>query len=91
MKKKFLIGIAAFILTISSTYANKIGSNIPEAVVSEFSQNFNQAQNVKWEIIGDYYKVTFNQLGSTLYAFYSENSDLMGTANYLLSDGSLLL
>ncbi len=86
MKKKFLILIAAFILTITSSFANKIDSNVPEAVVSEFSYVFYNAQNVKWEKIDDYYKVSFSQFGTTLFAFYSKDNELMGIANYILSE-----
>lgn len=83
MRKKFALLMAAFILTISTSFANLKDSRVPESVISEFSQHFYQAQNVNWEKIDNYYKVTFNLLGKTLFAFYTEDKDLMGIANYI--------
>ena len=78
--------MAAFFLTITATYANKNDGNVPQSVISEFSHNFYLARNVKWEKIDNYYEVIFSQSGRTWFAFYSEDSDLMGIASYILSD-----
>jgi hypothetical protein len=86
MKKKFVILMAACLLTIASTFANTSGGVVPQSIMSDFSSHFYQARNVKWEKMDSYYEVTFNQFGTTLFAFYSEDADFMGIANYILSN-----
>ncbi|HEV3221765.1 MAG TPA: hypothetical protein VGZ90_02755 [Puia sp.] len=86
MKKGFIILIAAFFLTATSTYAAKKEGDIPQYVVSAFNNNFYFAGNVQWQKMDNYYEVIFNQHGKTLFAFYSEDADFMGIANYILSD-----
>jgi hypothetical protein len=86
MKKRCIILMAAILFTITTTYANTRDGGVPESVVAEFSHTFYQARNAKWEKIDNYYEVTFNQFGTTLFAFYSEDSDFMGIAGYILSD-----
>jgi predicted lipoprotein with Yx(FWY)xxD motif len=86
MKKRIVILMSAFILTITSSYASKNEGIVPESVVSAFSHNFYQARDAKWEKRDNYYKVTFNQAGGTLFAFYSEDNDFMGVANYMYTD-----
>lgn len=84
MKKRIVILAAFFILGLSASYAKD--GRIPDPVASEFGTHFSNARNVKWEQIGSYYRVTFDELGTTLFAFYTEDADLMGIANYELSD-----
>ncbi len=86
MKKIILTLMTAFILTITVGYAAKIDSNVPQYVESAFNSNFNFAKNVQWQKMDNYYEVIFNQHGRTLFAFYSEDADFMGIANYILSD-----
>jgi hypothetical protein len=86
MKKKIGILMAAFILSAGLLFANSGKNAIPESVVSAFNRGFSCAKEVQWEGYGSYYKVTFNQHGNTLYVFYSDNGELMGTANNILSD-----
>jgi hypothetical protein len=86
MKKRFLILMTAFLFTITATFAGSNDAAIPQSVVSEFSHNFYLARNAKWEKIDNYYEVTFSQFGATLFAFYSEDSEFMGFASYILSD-----
>jgi hypothetical protein len=83
MKKRFAILTAACMIMATSSYALKTVNPVPQSVMSEFSHHFYQAQNVKWEKIDNYYEVTFNQSGRTLFAFYSEDKDFMGIANYV--------
>ena len=86
MKKIILTLMTAFFLTITAGYAaNKVG-DVPQYVESAFNSNFNFAKNVQWQKMDNYYEVIFNQHGRTLFAFYSEDADFMGIANYILSD-----
>ncbi len=86
MKKRLIILTAALFLTITSTFASKNDGDIPSFVVSEFNHSFNHARNVQWQKMDNYYEVIFNQMGRTMFAFYSEDADFMGLANYILSD-----
>lgn len=86
MKKRFVIIMAACLLTVASSYARVSDGRIPQSIVSDFSNHFYQASNVKWEKMDSYYEVTFSQFGTTLFAFYSEDADFMGIANYMLSN-----
>jgi hypothetical protein len=83
MKKRFIISMVACILSSSFTFADTRGGDIPQTIASDFSSHFYRAQNVKWEKMDSYYEVTFSQFGTTLFAFYSENADFMGIANYI--------
>jgi hypothetical protein len=83
MKKRFIILMITCFLFFSFTFADTRGSDVPQTIVSEFSSHFYHAQNVKWEKMDSYYEVTFSQFGTTLFAFYSEDADFMGIANYI--------
>jgi hypothetical protein len=86
MKKRIIILMAACILSFSFTFADTRGTEIPQPIVSDFSSHFYHAQNVKWSKMDCYYEVTFNQFGTTLFAFYTEDADFMGIANYIPTD-----
>lgn len=86
MKKRIVILAALFILGFTASYAKANDGPIPAPVASEFGIHFSNARNVKWEQIGSYYRVSFDELGTTLFAFYTEDADFMGIANYELSD-----
>jgi hypothetical protein len=86
MKKRIFILFASIILTVTATYANSHLSHIPETVISEFRHDFSYSKNVNWEMIGNYYKASFNEHGMTFYAFYTEDADLMGIATSLPAD-----
>ena len=86
MKKRLVILMTAILFSITASYAKSNDGGVPEAVASEFSHSFYHASNAKWEKVDNYYEVTFSQFGTTLFAFYSEDSDFMGIASYILSD-----
>jgi len=86
MKKRMIILMTSLIFTFTATYAKTSDTKVPESVTSEFNSDFSQASNVQWEKIADYFKVSFNQHGVVLYAFYTDDADFMGIANYMLSD-----
>jgi hypothetical protein len=86
MKKRIILLSLSFLLIFSSSYAKNDHGKIPEAVTAQFSQDFSIAGNVKWEKIGFYYKASFVRQGIILFAFYTEDADYMGAANYILSN-----
>ncbi len=86
MKKPIVILMAFLIFTFTATYAKSNDTKVPESITSEFNSDFSQAGNVKWEKIANYFKASFSFRGEVLFAFYSEDADLMGIANNILSD-----
>jgi len=68
-----------------STYAAapKLNIPVPVPVKAQFTQQFAQARDVRWEEGKDFFKATFEDWGRTLFAFYSGNGDLMGVATNL--------
>lgn len=86
MKKILVMLMISFIVTISATYAKSDDSKVPESVTTQFYSDFSHVRQVKWERIGFYYKASFSQHGTTTFAFYTEDADFMGMANYLLSN-----
>jgi hypothetical protein len=87
MKKKILTLLASLILIISASYANIADRHIPASVTSAFTANFSYASNVSWELFNNYYKASFVEHGTTLYAFYTPEGEFMGLATYMSPDG----
>ena len=86
MKKKIIIWAASFLLVANILFANPRATAVPEAVAAAFHCNFSQVTEVQWQSWGNYYEAVFRQNGHTLYVFFSENAELMGTAKNVLSD-----
>jgi hypothetical protein len=86
MKKKIISLLAGFVLITGALFANSGTSTIPVSVSDAFLQNFSQARDIRWEALGSYYKVTFRDMSKTIYAFYSDEADFMGSASNTLSD-----
>lgn len=86
MKKKILTLVVSLILIFSVSYAEGNNNPVPAKVSSVFSSDFSLANNVHWEVIDGYYKASFNEHGTTLYAFYTADGEFMGMATYLRSD-----
>src|ERR1700759_2951466 len=86
MKKKIISMLAAFVLITGTLFANSGTNTVPVSVSDAFHQNFSQARDIRWEALGSYYKVTFRDMSKTMYAFYSDEADFMGSALNTLSD-----
>jgi hypothetical protein len=86
MKKKILMLVASFILIFSASYAKGNNNPVPVKVSAVFSSDFSYANNVHWEVMDGYYKVSFSEHGTTLYAFYTVDGEFMGLATYLSTD-----
>jgi hypothetical protein len=86
MKKKIITVLTAFVLITSALFANGDINEIPVRVSDAFHQSFSQARDIRWENLGNYYKVTFREMSKTMFVFYSDEADLMGTAMNTLSD-----
>jgi hypothetical protein len=86
MKKMILTLVTSLILIFSAAYAEGNNNPVPAKVSSMFSSDFSYANNVHWEVMDRYYKVSFIDHGSALNAFYTMDGEFMGMAAYMLSD-----
>src|SRR5579871_762319 len=86
MKKKISMLAAAFILTITVTFANGTTKEIPNAIQADFSRHFATAQNVSWQKENNYYQASFALHGNVLVAYYSSDEDFIGVSHNILSD-----
>jgi len=86
MKKRILILMASFILVLSASYAKANDLLVPQTVSSVFAHDFSHASDVNWVMFDGYYKARFMDHGKILFAFYTPDGELMGTASNILSD-----
>lgn len=86
MKKKILIFTSSLMLIFFASFANSNGRPVPKYVTSSFADDFSQARDSKWETYNGYYKVSFNDMGKTAYAFYTRAGEFMGFAVHLAAD-----
>jgi hypothetical protein len=86
MKKLTVLLAVSLLLFATSTYARTTDPTVPESINTELSRDFSQAKNVKWDIGNQFFKATFDFRGKVLFAFYTDNADLMGIATNLRSD-----
>jgi hypothetical protein len=76
MKKSILSMALALLIGVSSTFANDV-ENVNQKVISSFKKEFANAKDVKWESGKEYVKATFSLNGQILFAYYSENGDML--------------
>jgi hypothetical protein len=86
MKKLTVLLAFSLLLFATSTYARTTDPTVPESINTEFSRDFSQAKDVKWEMGDKFFKATFDFRGKVLFAFYTDNADFMGIATNLRSD-----
>jgi hypothetical protein len=85
MKKMIVLFALSLALVSARSYAST-GPRVPAPVSTEFNQYFAHAREVRWEAIADYFKATFAVRGRTLFAFFTDNGNLMGIAANVSSD-----
>ncbi|HTR27658.1 MAG TPA: hypothetical protein VMH27_00210 [Puia sp.] len=88
--KKTIIALAFATLGFTaSTFAAtpKSAAPVPVRVETEFTHHFAGAVDVRWEEGRNFFKATFEDWGRTLFAFFSDNGELMGVATNLSSTG----
>jgi hypothetical protein len=83
--KKFAV-VAALLLTvgIGTSFATPAG-NGNDIVIASFHKEFRTANVLSVENKKDYTKVTFNLNGIVMFAYYSENGDLIAVVRNILS------
>jgi hypothetical protein len=78
--KKMILALAILVSTLSAFAGNV---NVSEKVLNAFKTEFITAKEVVWSAGSNYYKATFNFNGKYVFAFYSENGELLGLTRYI--------
>lgn len=82
--KKLLI-VALILLTgLSTTFANSRES-VNEKISKAFTKDFASAEEVKWENKENFAKATFKINNQVMFAFYSQDGDLLGVTRNIVS------
>jgi len=84
MKK--LIYAAALILAVGLTQSFADTGTISQRVSASFHHDFQSAKNVSWEVAPNYLKATFSLGSHILFAYYSQDGDLIAVVRNILSD-----
>lgn len=83
--KKSIVGLALIMLTITgSTFANN-SETTTEKVLANFKKEFSTAKDTRISQTGSNYKVTFTLNEKKVYAYYSEEGQLLGMYRNLVS------
>ncbi|WP_127131434.1 hypothetical protein [Pseudoflavitalea rhizosphaerae] len=83
MKKLFIV--AMILLTgLSTTFANS-RETVNEKIAKAFTEDFAGAQDVKWENKENFAKATFTLGSQVMFAFYSQDGDLLGVTRNIVS------
>jgi hypothetical protein len=83
--KKLLFSVALMLMIgVGSSFANKI-ETVNQKVISSFQKDFAGAKDVKWENSKEFAKATFNLNGQVLFAYYSENGEMIAMTRNIVS------
>lgn len=82
--KKFLLAAMILLTGLSTTFAN-LRESVNEKISNAFSKDFKGAQNVQWEVKEKFAKATFKLNSQVMFAFYSQDGDLLGVTRNILS------
>ncbi len=78
--KKIIVSLAIAVSTLSAFASD---ANVNQKVLDAFKTEFASAKEVEWSVGANYFKATFNYNGKYVFAFYSENGELLGLTRYL--------
>ena len=84
MKKSILSLALMLMIGLSSTFANN-AEGVNQRVMNSFKKEFANAKDVKWESGKEYVKATFTMNGQTLFAYYSENGEMLAVTRNIVS------
>jgi len=80
--KKFILTLAVVVTTLCSFAADK---EVNVVVLKSFNKEFSGAKQVQWSASGDYYKASFLFNDQCVFAFFSQQGELMGVTRNLTS------
>jgi hypothetical protein len=82
MKKRLLTLALAFTVAIGSAFASN-EEGVSSKVISSFKKEFSNAEEVRWESTRDFTKATFTLSGQVMFAYYSEEGELIAVSRNL--------
>jgi len=85
MKKQFITGILVFVFSFGLAYAGK-EKQVSKEVRDSFFKEFFQAEEVHWEILDNYIRVSFKMNDQPLTALYYQDGELIAVMRHILSD-----
>ncbi len=84
--KKITLAIAVTLITgLTVVYATE-KENINGPVATSFKQDFSNASDVKWIQEKNYAKASFKLNNQVMFAYYTENGELLAVTRNILSD-----
>jgi hypothetical protein len=81
--KKIILTLAIAIGSLTS-FARE--AEVTQKVLDAFNSEFNQATEVSWTVAKDYYKATFMYNDRYVFAYYTENGELLAMTRYISSE-----
>ncbi|HEY6436764.1 MAG TPA: hypothetical protein VIY47_09240, partial [Ignavibacteriaceae bacterium] len=84
MKKSILSLALMLMIGLSSTFANN-AEGVNQKVMNSFKKEFANAKDVKWEIGKEYVKATFTFNEQIMFAYYSENGEMLAMTRNIVS------
>ncbi|MBL7762068.1 MAG: hypothetical protein JNL23_01455 [Chitinophagaceae bacterium] len=82
MKKIILALSMLAVVGLSSSYANE-DVKVSKRVLSAFQNDFNSAENAKWSVEKNFFKVSFTNMDMQVEAYYDEDGALLGSVRSL--------
>lgn len=84
MKKRIIMWALMLMVGFSSTFANDL-SGVSEKVIASFQKDFTSAKDVSWETSQAYVKATFTINDQVMFAYYSQDAELLAVTRNILS------
>lgn len=84
MKKSILMWAMMLTMGLSTAFANN-EETVSQKALNSFKKEFSTAQDVKWEVGKDYSKATFKIHDQVMFAYYSQEGELLVITRNILS------
>ena len=82
--KKMILSLAIAFTTLSAFAGNPHGEeNVSQKVLNAFKNDFISAAQVEWTITDDYCKAEFMYNDKYVFAYYSNDGELLGMTRYI--------
>ncbi|MGE5521915.1 MAG: hypothetical protein ACM3VS_18475 [Candidatus Dadabacteria bacterium] len=59
------------------------GIIVSHVVLDAFKSNFSSATNVSWEMVGTYYRASFNEDDEAIFAYFGDDGSLVATSKFI--------
>ena len=85
MKKKITTLVLLAVVMTTSIFATDKDNNTNSVVLTAFASKFSTAKEVSWDRAQDFIKATFKMNDQYMFAYYTENGELMGVCRNINS------